>query len=248
MKKILIIEDDSSLRENLTLLLSIQNYATVVAETGEKGIELIQSTKPDLIICDIMLPDIDGYEVLSRISKISELKLIPFIFLTAKAEMADLRIGMNLGADDYLTKPFKKEELLKVIETRLSKYESVVAKPEDDEDEFQMEDRVLFGANEKVQSVAVKDIECILADGVYSKVHLNDGKSYLIRKSMVKWEKVLPDKYFIRIHRSSIVNLQHISRIERGKNQNLRIYLNKYLEGLEVGKSYNSNIKKKIVH
>ncbi len=114
MKKILVIEDNLEVRENLSEILELSGYQVSMAEDGKKGVELAVAEKPDLIICDVMMPKLDGFGVLNILSKKSETASIPFIFLTAKAEKTDLRRGMNLGADDYITKPFFKDELLEV--------------------------------------------------------------------------------------------------------------------------------------
>ena len=111
MKKILLIEDNPDVRENTSEILSLANYKVTVAENGKIGVELAQQDRPDLIICDIMMPELDGYGVLHILSKKPETANIPFIFLTAKTEKGDIRKGMNLGADDYLTKPFDDTEL-----------------------------------------------------------------------------------------------------------------------------------------
>lgn len=121
MKKILLIEDNAEIRENTSEILSLANYSVITAENGKIGVELAQRERPDLIICDIMMPELDGYGVLHILSKKDDTAGIPFIFLTAKTEKTDIRKGMNLGADDYLTKPFDDTDLLNAIETRLRK-------------------------------------------------------------------------------------------------------------------------------
>lgn len=121
MKKILLIEDNSDIRENTSEILSLANYEVLTAENGKVGVELAKKAKPDLIICDIMMPELDGYGVLHILSKDPITAGIPFIFLTAKTERTDIRKGMTLGADDYLTKPFDDTDLLNAIETRLRK-------------------------------------------------------------------------------------------------------------------------------
>src|SRR5688500_9765919 len=121
MKKVLLIEDNPEVRENTSEILSLANYNVISAENGKMGVELAQKEKPDLIICDIMMPELDGYGVLHILSKNEQTANIPFIFLTAKTEKTDIRKGMNLGADDYLTKPFDDTELLNAIEARLRK-------------------------------------------------------------------------------------------------------------------------------
>ena len=119
MKKILIIEDDRVMRENTAEMLELANYEVVVAENGKFGVELAKSAKPDLILCDVMMPELDGYGVLYLLSKDAQTAGIPFIFLTAKTERTDIRHGMELGADDYLTKPFEEQELLNAVNSRL---------------------------------------------------------------------------------------------------------------------------------
>jgi CRP/FNR family transcriptional regulator, polysaccharide utilization system transcription regulator len=121
MKKILLIEDNPDMRENTAEILELSNYNVITAENGKVGVRLAQEEKPDLIICDVMMPELDGYGVLHILSKTPATASIPFIFLTAKAEKADLRKGMNLGADDYLTKPFDDTELLDAVQIRLAK-------------------------------------------------------------------------------------------------------------------------------
>lgn len=121
MKKILLIEDNPDIRENTAEILSLASYDVLTAENGKVGVALAQEKNPDLIICDIMMPELDGYGVLHILSKRDETARIPFIFLTAKTEKSDLRKGMELGADDYLTKPFDDTELLNAIATRLRK-------------------------------------------------------------------------------------------------------------------------------
>ena len=123
MKKILLIEDNLDVRENTEEILSLADYQVITAPNGKIGVELAQAESPDLIICDIMMPELDGYGVLHILSKKEETARIPFIFLTAKTEKSDIRKGMTLGADDYLTKPFDDTDLLNAIETRLKKSE-----------------------------------------------------------------------------------------------------------------------------
>ena len=121
MKKLLLIEDNPEVRENTQEILELAGYNVVAAPNGKVGVELAQKEKPDLIICDIMMPELDGYGVLHILNKKPETAGIPFIFLTAKTEKTDIRKGMNLGADDYLTKPFDDTDLLNAIEARLQK-------------------------------------------------------------------------------------------------------------------------------
>ena len=121
MKKILLIEDDVVLRENTTELLELSNYQVVNAANGVLGVKVAKETLPDIIVCDIMMPKLDGYGVLEALTNNETTKHIPFIFLSAKTERKDVRKGMDLGADDYITKPFAEEELISAIESRIAK-------------------------------------------------------------------------------------------------------------------------------
>ena len=121
MKTILIIEDNNDIRESTAEILELAGYQVYQAENGKTGVDLAYQQKPDVILCDIMMPELDGYGVLYMLSKNADTASIPFIFLTAKAERVDFRKGMEMGADDYLTKPFDDIELLNAIESRLDK-------------------------------------------------------------------------------------------------------------------------------
>lgn len=121
MKKILLIEDNDEIRENTAEILQLANYKVTTAANGKLGVQSALQQKPDLIICDVMMPELDGYGVLHLANKNPELMGIPFIFLTAKAERTDQRKGMEMGADDYITKPFTDIELLNAVEARFKK-------------------------------------------------------------------------------------------------------------------------------
>jgi DNA-binding NarL/FixJ family response regulator len=123
MKKILVIEDEPEMRRNITALLRYHAYEPIAAENGRQGVAAARRQKPDLILCDVMMPELDGFGVLQALQDDASLARIPFIFLTAKGEKDDLRSGMNLGADDYLTKPVANADLVRAIETRLRRSE-----------------------------------------------------------------------------------------------------------------------------
>ncbi len=123
MKKILLIEDNPEMLENLSEILDLAGYEAIQAVNGKEGVTKAKAFLPDLIVSDIMMPELDGFGVLNILSKDETTRNIPFIFLTAKTEKIDLRKGMSMGADDYLTKPFEDTELLEAIEVRLRKYE-----------------------------------------------------------------------------------------------------------------------------
>ncbi|MGV3656722.1 MAG: response regulator [Chitinophagaceae bacterium] len=131
MKKILLIEDNNTIRANTAEILELANYNVLTAADGKKGVEVALKNKPDLIICDIMMPELDGYGVLHLLHKNKETQHTPFIFLSARAERTDVRHGMDVGADDYITKPFDPTELLNAIESRLRRADAIQQEMDD---------------------------------------------------------------------------------------------------------------------
>src|ERR1700761_4749410 len=121
MKKILVIEDQPEMLRNLTTILRLEKFQPIAAENGRVGVEAALKEKPDVILCDVMMPELDGYGVIAALRANAETAATPFIFLTAKGEKPDIRAGMNLGADDYLTKPVAKADLLNAIRSRLER-------------------------------------------------------------------------------------------------------------------------------
>src|SRR5215467_8029899 len=123
MKSVLVIDYNADIRDNTAEILDLAGYKTFTAENGKRGVDVAIKEKPDVIVCDIMMPELDGYGVLHLVRKNAKTQNIPFIFLTAKTERSDFRKGMEMGADDYITKPFEDIELLNAIEMRLKKAE-----------------------------------------------------------------------------------------------------------------------------
>lgn len=250
METILFIEDDQAVRKNLGKLLSLNNYYPILAENGIMGLELADKLLPDLIICDIMLPDIDGYTILDKLSKSDKTNTIPFIFLTARAEMESLRKGMTMGADDYLLKPLKTNEILKVIRKRLDKKillsSKTVEAHENTSQNLSPEDSILITVESKVRSIKLKDIVCITSAGVYTYLHDVELKKCLIRKIIKEWMEILPPSQFMRIHRNAIINLSHIKNIDKCQNGTFTIYMNKYEDSLPSSHKYSGAIRKKL--
>ncbi|MGZ3959297.1 MAG: response regulator [Flavisolibacter sp.] len=128
MKKVLVIEDNKAILENTAEILELSHYKVITASNGKEGVAQAIANKPDLILCDIMMPELDGYGVLYMVQKNPDLEKTPFIFLTAKAEQSEIRKGMSLGADDYIPKPFDATDLLNAIEGRLKKADLIKKK------------------------------------------------------------------------------------------------------------------------
>lgn len=193
MKKILIIEDNNDVRENLQEILELSNYAVIAAENGKLGVEKAFSESPDMILCDIMMPELDGYGVLHILSRDRRTADIPFIFLTAKAEKDDFRRGMSLGADDYITKPFDDVALLETIEGRLKKSERLRAASSQQNGSLEyfidearaMEAIKHLSENREVRHFKKKDV--IFKEGEYPRW------LYFVEKGMVKLFKTSDD-------------------------------------------------------
>src|SRR5215831_8500204 len=124
MKKILVIEDQAPMRRNIALLLEMEGFQVTTAGNGVQGVEAARKQQPDLVLCDVMMPELDGYGVVQALRADPAFATLPFIFLTAKGDKADIRIGMNFGADDYLTKPVIREDLLAAVHARLARAEA----------------------------------------------------------------------------------------------------------------------------
>lgn len=187
---ILLIEDNFEMAENISSILQLARYEVTHAPNGKVGVDLAQQKHPDLILCDIMMPELDGYGVVHILNKDPETASIPFIFLTAKADKSDFRTGMNLGADDYITKPFDGVDLLKVVEMRLKKSEllkSSVGNTPGDVSAFfnkarELKDFQKLSENRPVRSFKKKDL--IFMEGQ------SPNDLYFIEKGQVKTYKV----------------------------------------------------------
>ena len=187
MKTILLIEDDRALRENTEELLELSGYSMITAPNGKIGIQMAKEKLPDIIVCDIMMPEVDGYGVLKELSSNDKTKHIPFIFLSAKTEHKEIRRGMDLGADDYLTKPFEEEDLINAIESRLAKVELLgrMAKegtlsPAVSEDQIRTLNELKNFFDDNGEPTSFLQGSTIYQEGTYSH------KIYLILKGVVK--------------------------------------------------------------
>lgn len=183
MSKIVLIEDNRDMRENIKEILELDGHDVYIAENGKLGVELIKNELPDLILCDIMMPELDGYGVLYIISKNPTTSSIPFIFLTAKSERDDFRKGMNMGADDYLTKPFDDTQLLDAIEKRLNRIKLFSANNEED-NEFNsfiskingIGELVNLSKSKRIKKYSKKDTVFYEGDTANFLYYLNSGK------------------------------------------------------------------------
>ncbi|MFO7446327.1 MAG: response regulator [Ignavibacteriaceae bacterium] len=253
MKKILIIEDDYSVKSLIREIFEENNYKVFSASDGKEGIAIAKEILPDIIICDIMMPGTNGYEVKEALNKEESTVLIPFIFLTAKAEMNDLRSGMDLGADDYIVKPFRVTSLLKTVETRLTKLEDIrnsgrASKDENEAPEKHLTEgeRLLVTVKNKTKFVKIGDIICITALGEYSTINLIDGSKIVLRKVLKEWENKLSTSTFLRIHRSTIINLNYVARIEKWYNRSYKIFMQNINQDFIISQRYAVKLKSRL--
>lgn len=190
MKRILLIEDDTVLRDNTAELLELSGYKVLTAPNGKIGTHLAKEQLPELIVCDIMMPVMDGYAVLDALSKDAHTKYIPFIYLSAKTERQDVRKGMNLGADDYISKPFSEDELISAIESRLAKVsilKDIHGKPEvveKNENGLSTLNDLKNFFDDHGENIIVNEGQDIYEEGQHS------NSIYLIIKGLVKCHKL----------------------------------------------------------
>jgi DNA-binding LytR/AlgR family response regulator len=263
MKKILIIEDNYDLAQNTRLFLKEYGYDVILCPNGKEGLKVMLNYQPDLILCDVMLPDINGYKILSEIKKLDNPIPPIVIFITAKTQRDDIRKGMSLGADDYITKPFTFDELLRAIDVQFKKRNKLMQIIEKEaSSKFLIKENVQKNNLENThKSLAynghiyidikknpcfypVKDLLMIRSMKDYTLLIFTDGKKYIIRKLMKYWEKYLPNKEFIRIHRQTIINLNYIEKIERLSSNRFSISLKYYQNRVGVSQRYGKRIKK----
>lgn len=254
MRKVLIIEDDILLREGIRDLLSLNKFEVYTASDGVEGLKLAREVMPDIIICDIMMPRLDGYQLKEIINGDNELSVIPFIYLTAKSEMKSLREGMDLGADDYIIKPFDTSALIKVIEKKIKHYDEIRYKALEQssadgkkhEKKLAENDVLIINLNSQTpRAIRVGEIKSIEVSGNYSKIYY--GKEILsIRKSITSWEEILEENLFLRIHQSIIINMNFIEKLSKWSSNTYLVYISGIEQPFTISQRYVSKIKQKL--
>lgn len=254
MKKILLIEDDESVREGLVELLEAKGYKVFSCVNGREGVSLAGEINPDLIICDIMMPKLNGYEVKEELDKEANTSNIPFIFLTAKADMSDFRAGMLLGADDYIIKPFDTSDLLEAINIRMDKNKKIenflktIKKEggEREKKELKETDHIFINRGDSPHFIKVSKIICITAQGNDSIIHLTDKIKFEIRRALAAWDELLPSDIFRRTHRSNIINLNYVEKISNWSSGTYLIHLRGIEETFKVSQRYAKELRTSI--
>lgn len=249
MKKILVIEDDIDIQENIVDLLETNGFEVVYAANGFEGLKLAENDLPDLILCDIMMPGIDGFNVKEKLQEKKKTSLIPFVFLTAKAEVNDIRKGMILGADDYIVKPFDSLQLIESINARLKKHQEIMTSSKvNNSSTFpqvvnEKKDKILINANNEDLLLEIANIICIKSDGNYTNIFTTDNKKLSVRKLIGEWEKSLPPQDFLRIHQSTIINTNFIQKIEKLAKRTHILRLKYYDKPLTISTRYSPQVR-----
>ncbi len=224
--KILVIEDDQTISNVVELNLKLDGYEVYLASDGEEGLRLIEEILPDLVILDVMMPKVDGWEVLMLMRQKEETKDIPVIMLTAISDEQSKVMGLRGGADDYVSKPFSPLELtarVKVILDRVGKARSIAAAGKEEEPAVKL-DQVPVQKGDTILLIPMEDIYFIDTKYEYANLH-TFSDSYLTTYSLVELEKMLDKKVFFRVHRSYIVNLKKVKGIIKLSRNTLLIAL-----------------------
>lgn len=232
----IVVDDEKLARSELRLLLADFAEISIVGEAKDltEAADLIRVNKPDVVFLDIQLSHENGFDLLEQVEK--DFKLI---FVTAFDEFAIRAFEIN--AIDYLLKPVNPERLAKTLE-RLFEAEG---KHEVTGRKLEYEDRLFIEVGARARFLKISSIKCIYADGDYSKVFTDDGKKHLITKPLKEWEDCLPEKHFVRIHRSNIVNLEFIEKVETWFGRSYQIYLRDTEKPLTVSRRYAAQLKLK---
>lgn len=226
MEHLLIIEDDLNIRESLTDLLVLSGYKVSTAKNGREGFDMIMDNRPDLVLCDVNMPELDGFELLGAINQRLQNEIIPvFLFLTAKVSKDDIRHGLNLGADDYILKPFDHNEILEIIKMRLEKRNRMVNKGGDTKPQIKLSlfNKIALPSDDGMVLIPFDDIIKCQADRAYCNFYIKDDRTILVSKSMKEFEDILLEHNFLKVHKSTIVNVNYISKYISGRGGYLKM-------------------------
>ncbi len=224
--KLLLVEDEETLRENMAELLRINGYQVASAADGQQGLTQALLAPPDLIICDVLMPAMNGHELLELIRTTPALVRTPFIFLTAKSETTDFRLGMNLGADDYLTKPIAIADLIKAIESRLRhRKQWMIPAPEAPESQ-PVGYPATIGVYTDRGNLTLRTDECLYfftKERRYYVVHQKD--TYQLNKSLDKLSEQLDPIQFFRVNRQEIIHRKTVHHYTHWRNGKYCLFL-----------------------
>lgn len=220
MEQILIIEDEKDIRETLRDILTLAGYEVLTANNGKEGYDVIFSHGPDLVLCDVNMPELDGFELLGAVNqRLGDEIVLPFIFLTAKVDREDMRLGMSLGAEDYILKPYDNNDVLKTIRLRLDKRKKLLQSGghSPTEQALKLFNKIALPSEEGLELISFDKIVKCQADRAYCHFHLIDKRKILVSKPMKEFEEALTNHHFLKVHKSTIVNINFVEKFVRGK-------------------------------
>lgn len=232
----IIVDDERLARKELRSLLAEFPKISIIgeAETLHEAVKLIQTKKPEVVFLDIQLQNETGFDLLEKVEQ-----TFKFIFVTAFDEFAIRAFEIN--ALDYLLKPVNPERLSKTLDRLfepVDKNDSPLRK-------LEYADRIFLEIGERSKFLKINSIKYVLADGDYTQIFTTDGNKHLVTKPLKEWEERLPDKYFVRIHRSTIINFEFIEKIDRRLNRTFQLFLRGNKEPFTISRRYSAAIKDK---
>lgn len=267
LKRILVIEDDTSVRKFVSDVLTAEGYYVIEKPNAEEGLERFfkkgkgENENFDIIICDIMMPGANGFEVLKKLKK-KKIVMPIFIYITANKEREYLRTAMEAGADDFITKPFTAEELLKSVRVQEAKKEAAISSADDllqkkkkDKNEItskvnvkktqklKYDSNIFISNNDKACFVNIKDIILIQSLKDYTKLITKSKETFYIRKPLKRWCSSLPAEHFIMVNRSELVNKNYISLINKLPNNTHEVILKEYKYKIKISRRISAKLK-----
>jgi DNA-binding LytR/AlgR family response regulator len=263
MAKILYIEESPTIRKDVLEKLHETGFSASGASNGHDGLIKIEETDFDLILSAILLPDMNGLNILQGYKIRFGSFPPPFIFISSLKDRKSIRCGMDAGADDYLTKPVNWQELLTTINLQLVKRKEILSKGDSELVElkgaienlsriavekeqqtvYNYDDSIFFSTSDKSQFIFLKDIVYIESNGDYSRIYMNNNKSWLIKNSIKSWNSILPSNHFIQIRRSIIINVNSIESMQKWFNYTHKVMLKGIVEPFIMSQRYSRKLK-----
>ncbi len=215
---ILVVEDERDIRDALKEILELAGYNVFEAPNGKEAFEMIIKSPPDLILSDVNMPKMDGFELLGAVNQHLDGPIPPFLFLTARADVQDIRSGLSMGADDYILKPFDHKEVLAMVEMRLAKRKQIVQSAKESTNVISSAfNKLALPSEEGLELIEYKDILRCEADRAYCRFYTKSGKRIVVSKPLKVFEPLLLARHFLRVHKSAIVNIAEITKYVKGK-------------------------------
>jgi two-component system LytT family response regulator len=246
INKILLIESDEESQNIISLLSATDKYDIRQTSSGEEALRLYKTFHPELIICNInMVPEIVD-EIQNKLNILGLDITVPFFILSDKPKYAEFRRAMELGADDYICKPYSDNDFKEAIRRVIEKYDYIKNRiyPDDLQIEAKEKDNIVVRYCGKMIPIAIKDIQYISIEGQYSKIFIDDTRHYTIKKALCKWEQILPQNMFLRIHRTTMVNINKVKEVKKINNNIYQVQLHNSCCLLELSRRYFKNFKK----